>query len=138
MKAGIRVGIGTDGAVSNDHIDMFEEMRQTIFAQRYKKVSIDAETVIKMATIGGASALGLEQKIGTLTPGKQADLCIISLDHRIPQPDPYSTLVYSSSASDVIFTMVAGEPFYESGQWLSNDVPAIKQRVMDSRRSLIR
>ena len=137
MNAGIRVGIGTDGAVSNDHIDMFEEMRQTIFAQRYKKVSIDAQTVIKMATIGGASSLGLEQKIGTLTPGKQADLCIISLDHRIPQPDPYSTLVYSSSASDVIFTMVAGEPFYESGQWLSNDVPAIKQRVMDVSRSLI-
>jgi 5-methylthioadenosine/S-adenosylhomocysteine deaminase len=113
MAAGIEVGLGTDSSASNNNLDLFSEMDM---AAKLQKVAWDdpcvlkAKSVVEMATLGGARVLGLEQRIGSLTVGKQADLIAIELrqPHLVPLYDPYSTLVYNARGSDVIHVMVDG------------------------------
>jgi len=89
MRRGVRVGLGSDGAASNNRLDMFREMNHS--ALLAKVVSgdatvLDAYTVLRMATLDGAMALGLDQRIGSLRAGKQADLCAVRLDDPSLQP----------------------------------------------------
>ncbi len=114
----VRVGLGSDSVASNNTMDLFEEMRFAVLAQRARSRRINAlcaKDVVEMATIGGACSLGLEGKIGSLEPGKEADLIAVNLNglHALPCYDPYQALVYASGARDVLFTMVAGEPLYD-------------------------
>jgi 5-methylthioadenosine/S-adenosylhomocysteine deaminase len=113
LAAGVTVGLGTDGAASNNDLDMFEAMRQAAFL--HKLVSNDPQVVpasaaLEMATIGGARALGLEKTIGSLEAGKRADLIVVAMDgaRQTPMYNPVSHLVYVARGSDVRATVVNG------------------------------
>jgi 5-methylthioadenosine/S-adenosylhomocysteine deaminase len=118
--AGIVVGLGTDGAASNNDLDMFEAMRQAAFL--HKLVSNDprvvsAKEALAMATIGGARALGLEQRLGSIEAGKLADLIAVRTDapRQVPMYDPISHLVYTTHGDDVVLTMVNGQVLMRDG-----------------------
>jgi 5-methylthioadenosine/S-adenosylhomocysteine deaminase len=110
---GISVSLGADGAACNNRLDMFEEMRLAAVLQAVRKHPgiLPARDVLWMATRAGARTLGLENEIGSLEPGKRADLIVVDRDrpHLAPGPDPYSTLVYAARGSDVRTTIVDGE-----------------------------
>jgi 5-methylthioadenosine/S-adenosylhomocysteine deaminase len=122
LARGVPVGLGTDSVVSNNTLDLFTEMRSAVMLQRATHgvgSCVTAHQAIQMATIGGAQALGMAERIGTLEPGKQADLCVVSLErtHAFPCYDPYPALVFSVRASDVLMTMVAGKVVYRLGEY---------------------
>jgi cytosine/adenosine deaminase-related metal-dependent hydrolase len=114
MRArGITVSLGADGAACNNHLDMFEEMRLAALLQatRHGPGTLTARDALVMATRAGARTLGLDREIGSIEPGKRADLIVIDRDrpHLLPGPDPYSTIVYAARATDVRTTVVEGE-----------------------------
>lgn len=114
LEHGISVGIGSDSVASNNVCDMLEESRFAVLSARNldeSKRFISAREILETATHGGAKALGLDDKIGTLEPGKQADLAIISLTNPAQQPisDIEAALVFSSNARDVNVTIVDGK-----------------------------
>ncbi len=114
VEAGVKVGLGTDGAASNNTLDL---LRDTQLASLLHKgvfgdpTVLPARSMIEMATIGGAGVLGLETEIGTLTEGKVADLVCFSVDgpHATPVFDPWSHLVYAARSSDVRHVLVQGK-----------------------------
>jgi len=110
---GITVSLGADGAACNNRLDMFEEMRlaAVLQAMRLEPGILPAQDIMWMATRAGARTLGLEREIGSLEPGKRADLVVVERDrpHLAPGPDPYSTLVYAARGSDVRTTIVDGD-----------------------------
>lgn len=114
LEKGITVGLGTDGAASNNTLDLFSDMRACALLHKvnnYDPTAISAREVVKMATIGGAKAIGLEKEIGSLEAGKKADIITINLNkpHLTPIYDPYSHLVYCVCAEDVENTVVNGK-----------------------------
>lgn len=114
LDAGITVGLGSDSVASNNVCDLLEESRFAALAARNRpdrKRFITAKEALKAATLGGAQALGLDHLIGTLEPGKQADIAVVSLDHPAQQPinDVEAALVFSSNARDVVMKLVNGE-----------------------------
>ncbi len=113
VRAGLRVGLGTDGPASNNNQNFFGEMDTGIKLQKLKEKdqSINAMDMLKMATINGAKALNLEQTIGTIEVGKQADLIAIELNHpqMFPNYHPISDMVYSAQGNEVSFTMCNGK-----------------------------
>jgi len=118
--AGVNVAIGTDGAASNNRLDMFEETR--LAALLAKAVAGNAEAMpahaaLHAATLGGAAALGLESKIGSITPGKAADLAAVRLAGAALSPcyDPVSHLVYAAGRHDVSDVWVAGRHLLRAG-----------------------
>jgi len=126
MRAkGISVSLGADGAACNNHLDMFEEMRLAAVLQsvRHRPGALTARDAVWMATREGARALGLEAEIGSIEPGKRADLILV--DTR--GPDPYSTIVYASRGTNVKMTMVDGEVLvdnFRQTRWDFNDITA--------------
>jgi 5-methylthioadenosine/S-adenosylhomocysteine deaminase len=112
-RLGITVSLGADGAACNNRLDMFEEMRLAAVLQsmRLGPGVLPAADVLWMATVAGARTLGLEDEIGSLEPGKKADVIVVDRDrpHLAPGPDPYSTLVYAARGSDVRTTIVDGD-----------------------------
>jgi len=130
LKAGIAVGLGTDGAASNNDLDMFEAMRQTAFL--HKLVEKDptvasAQSVLEMATLGGAKALGMADRIGSLEPGKLADLIVVSMQsaRQTPMYNPISHLVYVTRGDDVRTTIVNGCILMRDRRVLTLDAPAV-------------
>jgi 5-methylthioadenosine/S-adenosylhomocysteine deaminase len=114
MRArGLTVSLGADGAACNNHLDMFEEMRLAALLQatRSGPGALTARDALVMATRAGARTLGLDLEIGSIEPGKRADLIVIDRDrpHLLPGPDPYSTIVYAARPTDVRATVVDGE-----------------------------
>lgn len=114
LQAGVNVAVGTDGAASNNDLDMFEAMRQAAFQQKLitmDPTAITAAEAIEMATIGGARVLGQQGKIGSLEAGKLADVIIVSLARPRQQPvfDALSQIVYASRGDDVETTIVNGK-----------------------------
>lgn len=114
LDAGITVGLGSDSVASNNICDIIEESRFAVLTARNRADSarfISPREALEMATIGGAAALGLEDRIGTLAAGKFADLAVISLDGLAQSPvnDVHAAIVFSSNAGDVAMTMVAGK-----------------------------
>lgn len=114
LDAGITVGLGSDSVASNNVCDILEELRFASLAARNRpdrKRFITAKEALKAATLGGAQALGLDHLIGTLEPGKQADIAVVSLDHQaqLPINDVEAAIVFSSNARDVVRTMVKGD-----------------------------
>jgi 5-methylthioadenosine/S-adenosylhomocysteine deaminase len=113
-RSGVVVGLGTDGAASNNDLDMFEAMRQAAFLHKLvtgDPRAIPASTALRMGTIEGARALGLERSIGSLEPGKRADLIVVSMNsaRQTPMYDPISHLVYVTRGDDVQTTVVNGK-----------------------------
>jgi 5-methylthioadenosine/S-adenosylhomocysteine deaminase len=113
LKTGIVLGLGTDSVASNNVVDIFEEMRAAIFQQRgaTKRLdSLDAETVFRMATLGGAECLGLADQLGSLDIGKRADFVVVDLNDPALQPvyDPIEAMVYSASRHNVRATYIGG------------------------------
>ena len=121
LKAGIKAGLGTDGAASNNDLDMFDAMRQAAFLHKLAKMDpkvMPAAQALDLATRGGAEALGMGQRIGSLEPGKQADVITVSMDgaRQTPVFDPIAQLVYVNRGSDVRNTVVAGKILMKNGQ----------------------
>lgn len=117
LEAGISVGFGSDSVASNNVCDLLEESRFASLAARNRDGSrrfIPAREILETATLGGARALGLDHLIGTLEPGNQADIAVVSLAHAGQQPvnDIHTALVFSSNARDVVMTMVAGKTVF--------------------------
>jgi cytosine/adenosine deaminase-related metal-dependent hydrolase len=134
LDAGIAVGLGSDSVASNNTCDVLEEARFAAFAARNragKRRFVTAQDVLRAATIGGATALGLNEKIGSLEQGKQADLVVIRLDRLAQQPvtDVEAALVFSSGAHDVIKTVVAGREIYRDGQCTTVDEKELMPRL---------
>jgi cytosine/adenosine deaminase-related metal-dependent hydrolase len=124
-EAGIRVCIATDSPASTPSFDMFDEMRAAIVGARAREGRPDALTAadaLELATLGGARALGLDESVGSLVPGKKADLTVLSLADTsfIPWEDPVTGSVLGGSPHGVIATLVSGEPRFERGgkTWL--------------------
>jgi cytosine/adenosine deaminase-related metal-dependent hydrolase len=131
MRLGVRVGFGTDSPASSNIMDMFDEMRTALFLHRgvARDVGVlNAEQCVRIATLGGAEALGLDDRVGSLDQGKQADLVAVDVSgsHFVPIDDPYSALVYGANQDDVLFTCVAGEPLYRERRFLRLDADAIR------------
>jgi cytosine/adenosine deaminase-related metal-dependent hydrolase len=112
-QRGITVSLGADGAACNNRLDMFDEMRLAAILQAMKHGpgSLTARDALWMATRSGARTLGIEHEIGSLEPGKKADLIVVDRDrpHLASGPDPYSTVVYAARGADVRSTIVDGE-----------------------------
>jgi 5-methylthioadenosine/S-adenosylhomocysteine deaminase len=119
LDAGIAVGLGSDSVVSNNVCDILEEARFASLTARNREGSnrfVTAREMLETATMGGARALGMDASIGSLEPGKQADLAVVSLSEMAQNPvsDIHAALVFTSNARDVRTTMVAGKIVYSS------------------------
>ena len=126
LRAGVSVGLGTDGAASNNDLDMFEAMRVASLLQKVRTGdprALAAGAALEMATIGGARALGLASQIGSLEPGKRADLIAVSMNaaRQTPMYDPVSHLVYTTRGDDVRTTIVNGRVLMHDRKALSLD-----------------
>jgi 5-methylthioadenosine/S-adenosylhomocysteine deaminase len=126
IAAGVRIGLGTDGCASNNNLDLFSEMDKTAKLEkvfRNNPLANPAKDVLKMATIGGASVLGLGDETGSLESGKKADIIAVSLNqpHLVPMYDPVSHLVYSANGSDVRHVWVDGKQVVADGVALTID-----------------
>jgi cytosine/adenosine deaminase-related metal-dependent hydrolase len=137
----IKLGIGTDSAVSNNSIDLFEEMRFALLLQRAQRESVEvvsAKNVLELATIRGAEAIGLSGVVGSLTPGKKADMIAVNLNslHLMPAIDPISAIVYSARASDVIMTMIDGAVCYDEGNFPLVNTTDLASSALTARRKL--
>lgn len=121
LRAGMRVGLGTDSPAATDSTDMFIEMRTGMLIQRAvgRNTFLDSATMLDLATMGGARALRKEDSIGSLEVGKLADIVAVDLSgsHQTPTTDPISALVNTATGSDVVMTMVNGKILYEAGDW---------------------
>jgi cytosine/adenosine deaminase-related metal-dependent hydrolase len=125
LDAGVKLGLGTDSPASTPSFDMFDEMRAAIVGARAREGRPDALTAadaLELATLGGARALGLDASLGSLAPGKQADLTVLSLADTgfIPWEDPVTGAVLGGSPHGVVATLVSGQVRYEKGgkPWL--------------------
>ena len=126
LAAGITVGLGTDGAASNNDLDMFGAMRQTAFLHKLASRdprAVPATAVLEMATIGGARALGLDKRVGSLEAGKRADLIVVAMNgaRQTPMYNPVSHLVYVARGDDVRTTVVNGKVLMRDRQMRTLD-----------------
>jgi 5-methylthioadenosine/S-adenosylhomocysteine deaminase len=136
LKAGITVGLGTDGCASNNNLDMIKEMSTA--AKLHKVARLDptvmnAQTVVRMATIEGARALGMERTTGSLETGKKADIIIIGLNepHLTPLYNEYSHLVYAMSGADVDTVLINGKIVMENRKLLTINEEEVMQKVRE-------
>lgn len=130
----VNVGLGTDGAASNNRLDMFAEMRMAaLLAKGFTEdpTTLPAHQVLKMATINAAKALGMEDKIGSITLGKQADIAAVKLSELETSPcyDPISHLVYTCGREHVTHTWVAGELKYSNGIYANIEPMELKEII---------
>jgi 5-methylthioadenosine/S-adenosylhomocysteine deaminase len=140
-RAGLRVGLGTDSPAASNSTDVFEEMRLGLLIQRANMGEdkfMSARQFVKMATLDAARALGLDEQIGSLEPGKQADIIAVDLSksHQIPTHYPYSALVHTANQENVLATMVAGRFLYEDRTWHSMDRDRLYARAEEMRMKL--
>lgn len=133
-EAGVNLALGTDGAASNNDLDMFGEMKTAaLIATGFSQCSdrLPAAAVLQMATLNGARALGLQDRVGSLLPGKEADLICVDLSRAATQPvyAPISQLVYACSRDQVTDVWVAGQHLLEQAQPTLADAQAILARA---------
>jgi 5-methylthioadenosine/S-adenosylhomocysteine deaminase len=130
LRAGVALGLGTDGAASNNDLDMFEAMRTASLLAKLQTsdpTAVSAGAALDMATMGGARALGLERQIGSLEPRKRADIIVVSMRsaRQTPMYDPVSHLVYATHGDDVRDTIVNGRVLMRDRKVLSLDSDAV-------------
>jgi len=134
LSEGIPVGLGTDGAASNNRLDLFEEMRLAALLAKVatgRPETLPAYQALEMATLNGARALGWDSEIGSLVPGKAADMVAVDLSSLEVSPvyDPVSHLAYAASRRDVTHVWVAGRPVVEDGELLTLDAGELVGRA---------
>lgn len=132
LKDGVVVSLGSDGAACNNRLDLFEEMRMAGLLQKLSRgpECLPARDILRMATISAAKTLGWQEEMGTLVPGKRANLILVDAGrpNTLPPGDPAATLVYACSASDVALTMVNGKILYdEAGGYTTIDVERLRR-----------
>ncbi|MEW6332766.1 MAG: amidohydrolase [Thermodesulfobacteriota bacterium] len=146
LRRGIDVGLGTDGSASNNNLDLFGEM--SMCARLHKAFTTDptvlgAETVAEMATLGGARVLGMADRIGSIAPGKCADIILVNLDkpHLTPLYHPFSHLVYAAGGADVVTSIIDGQVVMKDRHLLTVDldeaireVRQIGKRIAEKRK----
>lgn len=142
LKKGVRLGLGTDGAASNNDLNLWEEIDTA--AKLHKNFwddpkLVSAQEAFEMATLGGARALHLEDKIGSLEIGKQADVVIVDFDglHQTPSFNIYSTLVYTTKASDVNTVIINGKVVMKERKLLTLNESVIKRDANVFRQKII-
>ncbi|MDX9864950.1 MAG: amidohydrolase, partial [Anaerolineaceae bacterium] len=148
IDAGVRVGLGTDSNLSNNNLDMFEEMRLAAMLQKLSRsdaASMPVDQMMRMATINGAACLCLQDQVGSLELGKRADVIIVDLHapHMWPVlPEPASNvieqLVYSANAGDVLTTIVDGQVLMRDREIFSLDVRETEALVLEAAQDLIK
>jgi 5-methylthioadenosine/S-adenosylhomocysteine deaminase len=136
VAAGVNVAIGTDGAASNNRLDLWSEMMFTALVGKNhvgNAEALPAASVLHMATMGGARALGLDQRIGSLEVGKAADAICVRLDapEVVPVLDPLSQLIYSAGREHVTDAWVAGEHVLADGTLTQLEEPLVLERVSE-------
>jgi cytosine/adenosine deaminase-related metal-dependent hydrolase len=136
LKLGVPVSIGCDGGPSNNTYDMVRETRQAALIHKSivdDPLVVTAEQALEMATLGGAVAMGIQDKVGSLEPGKLADIITIDLDGLsvTPATNPVSNLVYSGSGMDVDTVMVNGRVIMRNKKLLTLDVDEVKRKARE-------
>jgi 5-methylthioadenosine/S-adenosylhomocysteine deaminase len=137
LDKGVNLGLGSDSVASNNTCDLLEEARFALLLSRSQSEAgpstrlVSADEVLRSATLGGARALGLENLIGELRAGLQADFAVASLkgSHQIPSYEPVGALIFASSACDVASTFVAGQEVYRDGRVTTVDEERLRARM---------
>lgn len=142
IDAGVTIGLGTDGAASNNSLDMFETMKIAALLQKLKhrdSTVLPSKKILKMATIRGSEALGLNEKIGSLEVGKRADIILVNLrkPNLTPLHDLYAGLVYSAHGCDVDAVVVDGKVLMENRELKALDEEKIMKDARDAAFSLL-
>jgi 5-methylthioadenosine/S-adenosylhomocysteine deaminase len=141
LREGVRVGLGTDSPASSNIMDRLDEMRTMLFLHRAVERDVavlDAQKCVRIATLGGAEALGLEAEVGSLEPGKRADLVAVDVSRSpfAPIADPYSALVYGANQDDVRLTVVGGRELYRDRVHAGIDADAVRATAVSVREKL--
>ena len=134
MAAGITVGLGTDGCASNNNLDLFQEMDTAAKLHKVERLDptvMNARQVVEMATIGGARALGWDQALGSLVPGKLADLIVLQTDvpHMTPVYHASSQIVYAATGQDIRHVIVGGRSVVRNKRLMTLDVPDVLRQI---------
>ena len=142
LDAGVRVGLGTDGPMSGNTLDVIGQLGPVAMLHKLTtgdRTAMPARSVVEMATVGGARALGMGDRIGSLEVGKRADIAIIDATgaHMTPLYDPYSALVYAASAADTRHVIVDGRIVVEDRRLLTADAAAIKTAANGRRKRVL-
>lgn len=141
LKEGATVGLGTDGCASNNNLDLFAEMDMAAKLSKVEAMDptvLDALTVLRMTTSMGAKVLGLSHDIGSLEPGKKADIIVLDTNkpHLTPLYNPYSHLVYAARGSDVSHSVINGKLVMEKRRLLSFDLDEVLEKARDKSRDV--
>jgi len=142
LRLGVTVGIGTDGPASNNTLDMFESLKAAALLQKVSHTDptvLPAETVLRMATIDGAKALGLDESVGSLEVGKRADLILVDFNkpHLTPRHNLYANLVYSARGSDVDTVVVDGKIIMEKRRVKTLNEVEVMQKAQRAALNLV-
>ncbi len=144
LEKGVKVGLAPDGAASNNDLDMVDEMRSAALVHKVHRLDptvMGARQVVRMATIGGARVLGIDDMVGSIEVGKRADLITVSLSgfHMMPIYDPYSHLVYAAKGSDVQSVIVNGKILMEKRELktldpekIAHNAKILKERILSA------
>jgi 5-methylthioadenosine/S-adenosylhomocysteine deaminase len=141
LHRGVPVGLGTDGCASNNNLDLLTEVDTAAKLAKVRQLdptALPAPEALALATRLGARVLGLENEVGALAPGLQADLVVIDLDrpHLTPLYDPYSHLVYAATGGDVATVIVAGRLLVEDRRLLAFDLEETLARARELARQV--
>ena len=141
IEAGVNVILGTDGASSNNNLNMVEEINLAALIQKGVKLEpllVNAQEALKMATVNGGKALG-RKDLGSIKPGNKADLILLDLDkpHMNPLNKPCSALAYSAQAADVCLTMVDGRILYRDGEFKTIDQEKVYYQIQKICRRIL-
>jgi 5-methylthioadenosine/S-adenosylhomocysteine deaminase len=142
LAQGITVGLGTDGCASNNNLDLFEEMDMTAKLHKVGAMDptvLDALTVCKMATLSGAKALGMGDRVGSLEVGKKADVIVVDTHkpHLTPMYNPYSHLVYAAKGSDVSHCVINGKLVMEGRELLTLDLQEVMHQAKEMSKKVL-
>ncbi len=142
LAAGVHVGLGTDGPMSGNTLDVIGQLGYVAKLHKLTagdRTAMPARMVVEMATIGGARALGLNDRVGSLEPGKRADIAVIDAAgaHMTPLYDPFAALVYAATPADVRTVVVDGRIIVEDRRLLTADAEAIKAAVNGRRDRIL-